>query len=115
MLTPERITDISDKDTKSVLLTTFVSSTLVGSQKNWVSLTKETYAINLTFEKHSYYLYNAKIIIKCDDTHLHKPLTVHTLTSKVNNWGTEIKSMSHVTFEHIKGMENILAAHILRL
>ena len=36
-------------------------------------------------------------------------LTAHTLNSKVNNRGTEIACMSHITFEHIKVTENLLA------
>ena len=69
----------------------------------------------MAFKEISYYLYNAKVIIKYDNTPLHKFLTAYTLNSKVNNWGTEIESMSHALFQHIKGMENILAHHILRL
>ena len=33
----------------------------------------------------------------------------------MNNWGTEIVSMRHVTFKHMKGKYNILADHISHL
>ena len=63
----------------------------------------------MTFKTLSYYLYDAKATIKCP----HAPFCKHTLNSKVNNWGTEIMSMSHVTFIHITGIKNILADRIL--
>ena len=37
---------------------------------------------------------------------------MYTLNSKVNNWGIEILSISHVMFKHMKGIENILADHV---
>ena len=55
----------------------------------------------------SYYLYDAKVNIKCDQAPLHKFLTAHTLNSLVNNWETEIAGMSCVIFEHIKCTESI--------
>ena len=66
-------------------------------------------------KKLSHYLYKTNIIIKCDNAPLCKFLTADTLNLKVNNWGTEIASMSHVTFEHIIETANILADHIYRL
>ena len=62
--------------------------------------------------KFLYYLYDAKVCIKCDHATLHKFLTVHTLNTKQKDWGTEIADISHVMLEHMKGMENILANHI---
>ena len=63
----------------------------------------------------SYYLYDASVTIKYDHTPLHKVLTNHILNSKVNIQRTEIASMSHVIFEHIKGTANILADCISKL
>ena len=77
---------------------TYVSGTFVGSLKNWATLTKEAYIIYMTFKKLSYYLYDAKLTIKYDHTPLCKLLMAHTLNSKVNNWGTEIVSISHCYF-----------------
>ena len=75
----------------------YVSRTFVGSQKNWTTLTKEAYAIYTTFKKLSYHLYGASINIKCDHAALCKFLTAQTLSSKVNDSGTEIACMHHVT------------------
>ena len=66
----------------------------------------------MAFKKLSYYLYDAKVAIKSYQAPLHRLLTVQTLNSKVNKLGTEIVSMSHVTFEHIKGTDKILADSI---
>ena len=46
---------------------------------------------------------------------MYKFLTAHTLNSKVNNWGTEIASMSCVIFKHVKGPDNILADSVSHL
>ena len=35
--------------------------------------------------------------------------------SSANNWDTEIASMSHVTFKHVKGTKNILTDNISKL
>ena len=63
----------------------------------------------IAFKTLSYYLFNAKVIIKCDYALLHIFLIDHTLNLKVNNWETEIASMSNVTFQHFKGTTNILS------
>ena len=59
----------------------------------------------MAVRKLSYFLYDTKVTITCDHAPFYKPLTVHTLNSKANNWETDIVSMSNVMFEHIKGME----------
>ena len=69
----------------------------------------------MAFKKLSYYLCGAQMIGKCGHAPSKTFLTYHTLNSKVNNWGTEIASTSHVIFDHIKGRPNILADHISRL
>ena len=66
----------------------------------------------MAFQKLWYYLYTARITIKCDYALLHKFLTVHTLNSKVKKWETEIASMCYMAFEHIKETANILVYHI---
>ena len=52
------------------------------------------------------------IMMKFDYVPLCRFLIANTLNDKVNNWGTEIASMSHVTFEHTKGTDNTLADSI---
>ena len=69
----------------------------------------------MAFGKLSYYLYNAKVVIKCDHVPLQIFLTADIFNSKVNNWGTEIANISHLTCEHTKGTANIVADHIFRL
>ena len=56
-----------------------------------------------------------KVPIKCDHIPLHTFLTVHTLNSKVNNLGTEIANIRHITFEDIKDKDNILVDSISSL
>ena len=91
----------------------------------------------MAFKKCSYYIYDAKVIIKCDqwrvqirsqkstitrpwkrlygiNSPLHTFLAVHTLNCKVNHWRTENASMSHVISEDVNGIKNIQADHILR-
>ena len=46
---------------------------------------------------------------------MQKFLSVHTLTSKVNDWETKITSISHITFKYIKGAANTLTHCISRL
>ena len=94
---------------------TYIKGTFLGSLKNCTTLRKEAYAIHMAFKKFSYYLYDTKLNIKCDHAPWHKFPTTNTLKSKVNNWGTELASMSHVIFEHIKGTSNILEDCISRL
>ena len=60
----------------------YVSRTFVGSQKNWVTLTKEAYAIYMTHKKLLNYLHATKVAIICDDAPLHKCLTAQTQIQK---------------------------------
>ena len=47
---------------------------------------KGGYAVYMAFKKCSYYCYNSKAAIKCDDAPLQNFPTTHILSSKVNNW-----------------------------
>ena len=75
---------------------------------------KETCAIYMAYKILSYFMYDAKVTIKCGHAPLQKFHTLHTLNSKATNWGTEIAIMNHVTFEGIKGTADILQDHIFR-
>ena len=77
-----------------------------------MTLTEDAYAMYMAFENLYYYLYDGRVNTKCDHTPLHNFSTTDTLNSKVNNWGTEIASISQVMFECIKGIENISVDHI---
>ena len=69
---------MNGKSITSFLPVTYFSGTFVGSHKNWETLTKEAYAIYMTFKKLSYYLHDAKETIKCDHTPLCKFHATHT-------------------------------------
>ena len=116
VLTQKKVLKINSEETISLLLITYLSGLFVGSQKNWVNMMKEAYVINMTFKKVSYYLYDAKVTIKCE---LCTPVLVPYcsyigLKSKYKR-GTEMASISHLTFAHIKGRANMLADCISRL
>ena len=66
----------------------------------------------MTFRKLSYYLYSAKVAINVTMLHCTSSSLHIYQTQKVNDWGTEIASMSYVIFEHIKGTNKILADNI---
>ena len=84
------------------------SGTFKGSQLNWATLTKETYAIYMAFHKFSYYLEGAKTILRCNHVPLCKFLSGKTMNNKVNNWGSELSNFQ-IEFQHIRGKHNIMA------
>ena len=93
---------------------TYVSGLFRGSQLNWVTLTKEAYAIYMSVKKLSFYIDTAKITVKSDHLPLKKFLEKNTLNSKVNNWAVESESQN-ITFEYIPGIRNTLADTLSRL
>ena len=93
---------------------TYVSGLFCGSQLNWVTLTKEAYAIYMSVKKLSFYIDTAKTTVKSDHLPLKKFLEKNTLNSKVNNWAVELESQN-ITFEYIPGIWNTLADTLSRL
>ena len=93
---------------------TYVSRLFRGSQLNWVTLTKEAYAIYISVKKLSFYIDTAKITVKSDHLPLKKFLEKNTLNSIVNNWAVELESQN-ITFEYIPGIRNTLADTLSRL
>ena len=93
---------------------TYVSGLFSGSQLNWVTLTKEAYAIYMSVKKLSFYIDTAKITVRSDHLPLKKFLEKNTLNSKVNNWAVELESQN-ITFEYIPGIWNTLADTLSRL
>ena len=73
------LTSVKDMVLKPYLPVTYISRTFFITQKNWVTLMKIAYKIYMAFKKPSYYLYNAKVTIKCDHTSLHKFTPAHSL------------------------------------
>ena len=59
-----------------------------GSQLNWAALMKEAFAIYMSVKKLSFYLTDAKILLRSNHKPLEKFLQKNTLNSKVNNWTT---------------------------
>ena len=93
---------------------TYFSGLFRGSQLNWVTLTKEAYAIYMSVKKLSFYINTAKITVKSDHLPLKKFLEKNTLNSKVNNWAVELESQN-ITFKYIPGIRNTLADTLSRL
>ena len=60
-----------------------------------------------------FYLKDAHVIIQCVHAPLCKFINSVTQNNKVNNWSQEIHSItSHITFENIKGKENVLVDNL---
>ena len=93
---------------------TYISRLFHGSQLNWVTLTKEAYAIYMSVKKLSFYIDTAKISVKSDHLPLKRFLEKNTLNSKVNNWAVELESQN-ITFEYIPRIRNTLADTLSRL
>ena len=93
---------------------TYISGLFHGSQLNWVTLTKEAYAIYMSVKKLIFYIDTARITVKSDHLLLKKFLEQNTLNSKVNNWAVELESQN-ITFEYIPGIRNTLTDTLSRL
>ena len=63
----------------------FVSGLFRGSQLNWAAQMKEAFAIYMSVKKLSFYLTDAKILLRSHHKPLEKFLQKNTLNSKVNN------------------------------
>ena len=100
---------IDGKSTTTDHPVAFVSGLFRGSQLNWEALTKEAFAIYMSF-----YLTDAQILLRSDQKPLKKFLLKNTLNSKVNNWAMELEAFN-IQFDYIKGSNNILADTLSRL
>ena len=103
VLTQSHTTVIDGKPT-----TTFVSGLFRGSQLNWAALMKEAFAIYMSVKKLSFYLTDAKILLRSDHKPLEKFLQKNTLNSEVNNWAMELEAFN-IQFGYIKASSNVLA------
>ena len=108
VLTQSHTTVIDGKSITTDHPVTFVSGLFRGSQLNWAALMKEAFAIYMSVKKLSFYLTDARILLRSD----HKPLEIflqkNTLNSKVNNWAMELEAFN-IQFDYIKGSSNVLA------
>ena len=80
--------------------------------ENWSTLTKEAYAIYMSFHKMAYYLKDAQVVIRCNNAPLHKFIYSVLKNEKVNNCSQEIP---YTEFEQDKGNENELAYNLVSL
>ena len=103
---PTTVTD--GKSTTTDHPVTFVSGLFRGSQLNWATLMKETFVIYMSVKKLSFYLTDAKILLRSVHKPLEKFLQKNTLNSKVNNWAMELEAFN-IQFDYIKGSSNVLA------
>ena len=95
---------------------TYQSGTFQGSQKNWSTLTKEAYAIYMSFHKMVFYLKDDHVRIRCDHTPLHTFMYSITKNDEMNNWSQEIHAKTpYINLEQIKGKENVLADNLSKL
>ena len=69
---------------------------------------KEAFALYMSVKKLSFYLTDAKILLRSDHNPLEKFLQKNTLNSKVNNWAMELEAFN-IQFDYIKGSSNVLA------
>ena len=110
VLTQSHITVIDGKSVTTDHPVTFVSGFFRGSQINWAALTKEAFAIYMSVKKLSFYLDQAKILLKSEHLPLKKFLQKNTL----NNWAMELESFN-IQFEYIQGSKNVLVDTLSRL
>ena len=95
---------------------TFQNGNLHGSQKNWGTLTKEAYAIYMSFCNMVFYLKEAHEMVKNDDEPLRMCVLSNKESNKVNNWSHEMHAITlHSVFELIKGKENVVMDSLSRL
>ena len=95
---------------------TYQLGTFTLSQINWNTLVKEVYAIMMSFCKMAFYLHGAEVVIQSD----HAPLQKLIKNKTKMNWhkieALGIFSISpHITFQHRKGKDNILADSLSHL
>ena len=114
VLTQSHTTIIDGKSTTTDHPVAFVSGLFKGSQLNWAALTKEPFAIYMSVKKLSFYLTDAKILLRSDHKPLEKFLQKNTLNSKVKHWAVELEAFN-IQFDYIKGSSNVLADTLSRL
>ena len=107
VLTQKHTADVNGKQITTDHPVTFVSGLFRGSQLNWAALTKEAFAIYMSVKKLSFYLTDARILLRSDHKPLEKLLLKNTLNSKVNNWAMELETFN-IQFDYIKGQNNVL-------
>ena len=94
----------------------YQSGTFTLSQINWSTVVKEVYAIMMSFHKMAFYLLMQRWSSDQIMTPLQKLIKNKTKNVLTQNWALEIFSISpHITFQHIKGKDNIIAESLSHL
>ena len=94
----------------------YQSGTFTLSQINWSTLVKEVYAIMMLFHKIAFCLHGVEVVIRLDHAPLQKLIKNKTTNVLTQNWVLELFSISpHITFQYIKGKDNILADSVSHL
>ena len=94
VLTQRHTSTINGKEITMNHPVPYVSGLFRGSQLNWATLTKKAYAIYMSVKESTFYLTGHEITLRSDHLHLKKFLRKMTLNNTVNNWSTEIESLS---------------------
>ena len=116
VLTQEYEHEFDGKKRKILHPITYMSGLFKGSQINWVTLTKEAYAIYVSVKKLDHYIQDAEVTLRSDHLPLKSFLQKNTMNTKVNNWAIDITSRCrNIQFEYIKGIKNTLADTMSRL
>ena len=78
-------------------------------KKNWSTLTKEAYAIHMSFQKMVFYLKEAHVRVRSNHAPLQKFVDSMTKNDKVHNWSQERHAVKlHIEREHTEGKDNVL-------
>ena len=86
------------------------SGMLTSSQINWSTRVKEAYSIMMSFHKMAFYLCNAEVVNRSDHTPIPKLIKNKTKNVLTQNRALEVFSIfPYITFQHIKGKDNLLA------
>ena len=94
----------------------YQSETFILSQINWITLVKEAYAIMVSFHTMAFYLCDAEVVIWSDLTPLQMLIKNKIKYVLTQNGALKISLISpHITFQHIKGKDNILADSLSHL
>ena len=86
------------------------------NQINWSTLVKEEYTTMMLFWKMAFYPHDAKVVIQSDHAPTQKLIKNKTKNVLTQNWALESFFISpHLTFQHIKGKDNILVDSLSHL
>ena len=80
-------------------LITFISGRLSHTYCNYTTLVRDTFAIHISFKRHSFYLQDAECTILCNNNPLKK--SWKPKEKKINNWSTKL-SLYNLNIQYTK-------------